>query len=318
MVDLVSLGETMVQLNAVTPGPLRYVDYFEKHAAGTESNVAVGLVRMGFTSGWISRLGDDEFGRYIYGFLRGEGVDVSQVVFDSEAPTGLYFVQRGYPMPGKSLVYYYRSGSAASRLCPEDVDPEYVAKARVFHTTGITLALSSSCRRAAEKAVEAAEGSGTLVSFDTNIRLKLWGPEEARRCLLDFMGSVDVLFTDVNDSRILLGIGDPGKAAERFLEMGPETVVVKMGEEGAYAATVGGDSVFKAAFKVPVVDMIGAGDAFDAAFLGCRLRELSLEESLEVANAAGALCVTVRGDVEAVPTYEDVRRFLERKEDFLR
>ena len=76
--------------------------------------------------------------------------------------------------------------------------------------------------------------------------------------------------------------------------------------------------MFKAAFKVPAVDMIGAGDAFDAAFLGCRLRGLGLEESLEVANAAGALCVTVRGDVEAVPTYEDVRRFLERKEDFLR
>lgn len=313
-----AMGETMIQLNALTPGPLRYVNCFEKHAAGTESNVAVGMVRMGFSSGWISRLGDDELGRFIHGFLRGEGVDVSHVVFDPEAPTGLYFVQRGYPMPGKSVVYYYRSGSAASRLRPGDVDADYVASARIFHTTGITLALSPSCRGAVEKALEAAEGGGTEVSFDTNIRLKLWSPDEARECLLGYMGSVDTLFTDVNDSRILLGVDEPSAAAERFLKMGPGTVVVKMGEEGAYAATKEGESAYKQAFKVPVVDMIGAGDAFDAAFLGSRLRGLSLEESLEIANAAGALCVTVRGDVEAVPTYEDVKRFLARREDFLR
>jgi sugar/nucleoside kinase (ribokinase family) len=245
-------------------------------------------------------------------------VDVSQVIFDTEAPTGLYFVQRDYPMPGKSVVYYYREGSAASRLGPEDVDMEYIASAKIFHTTGVTLAISPSCRKAVEKALEAATSSGAKFSFDTNIRLKLWGPNEARECILNYIGSVDTLFTDVNDSRILLGVDKPSEAAERLLEMGPETVVVKMGEEGAYAATRAGDSAFMPAFKVPVVDMIGAGDAFDAAFLGSRLRGLSLKESLEIANATGALCITVRGDVEAVPTYEDVKRFLARKEDFLR
>lgn len=318
VVDVVTMGETMIQLNAFTSGPLRYVNYFEKHAAGTESNVAVGAVRMGYSAGWISRLGDDELGRYIHGFLRGEGVDVSRVRFDPDAATGLYFVQRDYPMPGKSVVYYYRRGSAASRLGPGDVDEEYVSSARVFHTTGITVALSASCREAVDRAIGLAREGGVRVSFDTNIRLKLWSPEEAREALLGYVGQADTLFTDVNDSRILLGKEDPSEAAAELLSLGPGTVVVKMGGEGAYAATSGGESAFRPAHKVPVIDVIGAGDAFDAAFLCSRLRGFDLERSLEMANAAGALCVTVRGDVEAIPTLEDVERFLTGEEHFLR
>jgi len=310
LVDVISMGETMVQLNAFTSGPLRYVNYFEKHAAGTESNFAIGIVRMGYSAGWISRLGNDEFGRYILNFIRGEGVDVSRVVFDSEAPTGIYFIQRDYPVPGKSVVYYYRKGSAASRLKPEDVDVEYIASAKIFHTTGITLALSESCRKAALKAIEAARSGDTEVSFDTNIRLKLWSPEEARKVIMNYIGLCDIIFTDPQDAGILLGEDDPSKAAEKFLELGPHTVVVKLGEKGAYAATSDGEKALKESFKVPVVDVIGAGDAFDAAFISCRLRGWSLERCLEVANAAGALCVTVRGDVEAIPTFEDVERFL--------
>lgn len=318
MVDVVAMGETMVQLNAFTPGPLRYVNYFEKHAAGTESNFAVGVVRMGHTAGWISRLGDDEFGCYIHSFLRGEGVDVSRVAFDSEAPTGVYFIQRDYPVPGGSVVYYYRRGSAASGLGPGDVDADYVASARLFHTTGITLALSGSCREAVSKAMESARGGGAEVSFDTNIRLKLWGPDKARRVITEYIGDCDMLFTDPQDAEILLGEGDPRRAAEEFLGMGPHTVAVKLGGEGAYAATSGGEAVMKEAFKVPVVDVVGAGDAFDAAFVSCRLRGWGLERSLEVANAAGALCVTVRGDVEAIPTFEDVERFLEGRSQVFR
>lgn len=311
MVDVVTMGETMIQLNAFTSGPLRYVNYFEKHAAGTESNVAVGAVRMGHSAGWISRLGDDELGRYIHNFLRGEGVDVSRVIFDPGAATGLYFVQRDYPVPGKSVVYYYRKGSAASKLIPDDIDTEYISSAKVFHTTGVTLALSQSCREAVDKAVGAAVDGGAEVSFDTNIRLKLWSPEEARRVITEYIGSADILFTDTEDSEILIGVADPSAAAAKLLSMGPQTVVVKMGERGAYVANSEGETAMREAFKVPVVDVIGAGDAFDAAFLSCRLRGFDLERSLEVANAAGALCVTVRGDIEAIPSIDDVKRFLE-------
>lgn len=310
MIDIVTMGETMIQLNAFTSGPLRYVNYFEKHAAGTESNVAVGAVRMGHSAGWVSRLGSDEFGRYIYNFLKGEGVDVSHVRFDHEAPTGLYFVQRDYPVPGKSVVYYYRKGSAASKISPEDVDQNYISLAKVFHTTGVTLALSESCRRAVDKAFKVAEEAGVKISFDTNIRLKLWSPDEARRIVSKYFEKSDILFTDTEDAGILIGESEPSKAAEIFLSMGPKIVVVKMGERGAYAAN-SEEAVMKPAFKVPVVDTIGAGDSFDAAFLSSILRNFSIEKSLEIANAAGALCVTIRGDVEAIPSLEDVQRFLE-------
>ncbi len=313
MVDVVTMGETMIQLNAFTSGPLRYVNYFEKHAAGTESNVAVGAVRMGHSAGWISRLGDDEFGRYIHNFLKGEGVDVSKVVFDPGAATGLYFVQRDYPVPSKSVVYYYRKGSAASRLSPKDLDLEYIASAKVFHTTGVTLALSKTCRETVDRAIEAAAKGGAEVSLDTNIRLKLWSPAEAKRTLMKYIGSSNILFTDTEDSEIIIGDKDPKTAAEKFLSMGPQVVVVKMGDKGAYVANSGGEKAMVEAHKVPVVDVIGAGDAFDAAFLSCRLKGFDLEKSLEVANAAGALCVTVRGDVEAIPSLDDVQRFLEGK-----
>ena len=318
MVDIVSMGETMIQLNAFTSGPLRHVKYFEKHAAGTESNFAVGSVRLGYSAGWISRLGDDELGRYIYNFLKGEGVDVSQVNFEKEAPTGLYFVQRDYPIPGKSVVYYYRKGSAASRLCPDDVRQEYLESARVFHTTGVTLALSKSCNEAVGKAFKISKKLGVMISFDTNIRLKLWSPDEARDEMLRYIPMSDILFTDLNDGMIILGRNDPSEIADKFLSMGPETVVVKMGEKGGYFATSNGSSLSKSAFNVPVTDVTGAGDAFDAAFLCSRLKGCSIERSLDYANAAGALCVTVRGDIEAFPTFDDIEKFLSREEGFLR
>ena len=216
------------------------------------------------------------------------------------------------------MIYYYRKGSAASRLSPDDVDVDYISSAKVFHTTGVTLALSRTCRESVDRAIEAAKGAGVEVSFDTNIRLKLWTPEEARKIMLPYIDSTDILFTDVQDSEILLGESDPPVAAKRFLSMGPSTVVVKMGEKGAYAATKDGNASMSPAFKVPVVDVTGAGDAFDAAFLSCRMKGFELDRTLAFSNAAGALCVTVRGDVEAIPSYNDVEKFLEGKEHVLR
>jgi sugar/nucleoside kinase (ribokinase family) len=313
MVDIIALGETMVQLNALTSGPLRYVNSFEKHAAGTESNFAIGVVRMGFSAGWISRLGDDELGKYIYNFIRGEGVDVSHVTFDSKAPTGVYFIQRDYPIPGQSVVYYYRSGSAASRLAPSDIPLDYIGSAKVFHTTGITLALSDSCRRTVRYSMESARKRGVEVSFDTNIRLKLWSPTEARETIMKYLNLCDIVFTDLQDAKILVDEDDPVRAADSLLRLGPRVVVVKMGEKGSYAATSDNERAMQKAFTVPVIDVVGAGDAFASAFVASMLKGWSLARCLEVASVAGALCVTVRGDVEALPTFDDVQRFLENR-----
>lgn len=309
MPEVVTLGEPLVQLNALTTGPLRYVTYFERHVAGAEANVAVGAVRMGLTSGLISSVGNDEFGKLIIQSLRGEGVDVTQIKTDGAAPTGVYFVQRGYPRPGRSAVLYYRRGSAASRLGVDDVRASYIKTAKWLHLTGITPALSDSCRSACEKAFEIAQKSGVKISFDTNIRPALWDSRDTRSVLLPMVSRADLLFTDPDDSRVLVGEGEPARAARRLMELGPATVVIKLGGEGAQAFTAKGAFKQKA-FEVPVVDPIGAGDAFAAIFISGIEKGWSTAKCLQAAAVAGALVITTRGDVENIPSEPEIQEFL--------
>ncbi|MEM3715804.1 MAG: sugar kinase [Candidatus Bathyarchaeia archaeon] len=316
MLDVVSLGEMLVQFNPITTGPLRHVVYFEKHAAGSEANFLIGMVRLGFKAGFITRIGNDEFGKYILSVLRGEGVDTSRVKVDDEAPTGIYFVQRGYPIPEKSSVLYYRRGSAASRMSPEDIDEDYIKSSRLLHLTGITPALSDSCKEAVFKSLKVAVENKVMVSFDTNIRLKLWlKAEKARETLLPIIEKADIVLTEPEDAEILIGEKDPRKIIDRILALGPRIVAVKLGAEGAVASD-GREVVMKPGFKVPVVDVIGAGDAFAASFIASILRGRSLEEALMFGNVSGALVVTVRGDIENLPSWEDIEKFLafQRKE----
>jgi 2-dehydro-3-deoxygluconokinase/2-dehydro-3-deoxygalactonokinase len=309
MPEIITIGEPLVQFNAMTPGPLRYVGYFEKHVAGAEANVAVAAVRMGLTAGLISKVGDDEFGLDVLQTLSSRGVDVSQVKVEKNGFTGIYFVQRGYPIPGKSSVVYYRRGSAASHLAPSDVDPSYLRGAKLLHLTGITPALSDSCRETCIAAIKLARQLGLKVSFDTNIRLKLWSSSDARNAILPIIPYVNLLFTDNDDSRILMG-SQGSSAAYALMSKGPEIVVLKGGAKGATAYTKSGP-VEEPAFKVNVVDPTGAGDAFAGVFISGYLKGWKLQECLRAGNAAGSLVVTVRGDQENIPGEQDIRAFLE-------
>ncbi|MEM3988794.1 MAG: sugar kinase [Desulfurococcaceae archaeon] len=310
--DFTSIGEVMVQLNALSPGPLRYVKYFEVHVAGSESNIMVGLVKLGYKTGIVTRVGNDEFGKLVLNFLRGEGVDVSRVKVDESAPTGIYFIQRHYPVPGKSTVFYYRHGSAASRLSPNDVDDDYLANSRAVVLTGITPALSDSCREAVNKAYEVAKANNVDVIFDTNIRMKLWRDESrARESLAKFLNS-NIVFTNIEDLGILFPGNSVSSAASKIISKGCSLVVVKLGEEGAVAYDSKLNTYRVEAFKVPLVeDVIGAGDAFNAAFIASLYRGMSIDQALLYANAAGALVVTVRGDVEAQPSWQELEIFIE-------
>jgi len=309
MLDVVTMGEVMVQFNACTNGPLRHVVYFEKHAAGAEANFAIGMSRLGFKVGFITRVSDDEFGKYILGVLRSEGIDVSRVKVDREARSGIYFIQRNYPIPGRSSVIYYRKESAASRLSVDDIDPDYIRKAKLFHLTGITPALSKSCREASFKALDVAYHSDVKISIDTNIRLGLWSKEEARETLMPMLKKANIILIEPQDAEILLKKREPKEIAEDLLSMGAEVVVVKLGAEGAFACTED-EEAMKPAFRVPIVDVTGAGDAFAAGFISSLMRGKTLEEALEAGNAAGALAITVKGDFENIPSHEDLEKFL--------
>ena len=309
MPEVVTLGETMVVFDGVRTGPLRYVETYERHSGGAETNVAVALIRLGHSAGWISRVGDDEFGRYIISFFRGEGVDTSQVKIDPQNPTGVFFRQRWES--GENENFYYRKGSAASLLTPEDVDEEYISQAKYLHVTGITPALSSSCLATVEKVLRVAKAKGVKVSFDPNIRLKLWPSEEAAaKTLLKLLEYSDLFFPGIDECEILFDTTNLNHIFSKVEALGVETTVVKLGTKGAVARQ-GNEQVKADSFQVATVsDTFGAGDAFAAGFLAGQLKGWSLREAVVFANAAGALAVTVKGNVEAFPTFKQVEMFI--------
>ena len=210
--QLTTLGEALVVMDPVSRGPLRHVGGFEKNLGGAELNVAVGLSRLGHRAGWAGRLGDDEFGNEILAFARGEGVDVSRTRLDSEAPTGLYFKE--WRALGQLRVYYYRAGSAASRMRFDELDLEYLLSGEILHLTGITAALSESCHDLIERLLSAANERGVTVSFDVNVRRLLFEGRDPRKVLGPLAARADLLFLSDDEADLLFGGSDPDSLKE--------------------------------------------------------------------------------------------------------
>lgn len=301
--EVVTLGEAMVLLLAEQAGPLEEASTFRRHVAGAEANVAIGLCRLGHSAAFVSRVGDDAFGRAVVRRLRGEGVDVRAVRVDPGAPTGLIVRERREA--GPLDVAYYRAGSAASRLAPDDLDEALIRSARVLHLTGITPALSSSARAATFAAAEIARAAGVRVVLDPNVRRKLWSAGEARETLRDLAGLCDLVLPGEDEATLLTGETDAEAAARTLLALGPSEVLVK-GAAGAWL--VRQDSVL----HVPteplgrVVDPVGAGDAFAAGYLAGCLRGLDEWATVKLAHRCGAAVMQVVGDQEGLPRWSDV------------
>lgn len=316
MPELITLGETMAVFNPASSGPLQYIADFKRLIGGAESNVAIGVSRLGHSAGWISRLGDDPFGRFINNFIRGEGVDTSRVIFDEGHPTGVYFKE--IRASGDVTVYYYRKGSAASTMSPADLDEDYIKNARILHVSGITPALSDSCGKTVFKAMEIAKASGVTVSFDPNIRLKLWSGQQAAGVLKEMARYADIVLPGIDEGEIMFGSRDPKAIAEEFLKLGASTVAVKLGKEGAMAVTRD-EEIMSPAFEAgPVIDTVGAGDAFASGFLTGVLEGMPLEQAVGRANTCGGFATTIVGDIEGLPSRREIealtgnKRLIER------
>jgi 2-dehydro-3-deoxygluconokinase len=283
-------------------GLLRHAPTLRLGIAGAESNLAVGVVRLGVPATWVGRVGDDEFGRLVTMTLRGEGVQTAAVV-DSSAPTGLMVKER---RTARSVrVQYYRSGSAGSRLRPDDVDPAVVAQAGVLHVTGITPALSRTAREAVFTAVETARAAGVTVSVDLNYRRALWSADDAGPVLRDLVRYADVLLATEDEARLVVDGADDSALVERLGRLGPGHVLLKQGAAGSLSSIEG--RVHRTpARSADVVDSVGAGDAFGAGYLSGLCRGLPVEERLDLATAAGAFAVTVPGDWEGLPSMADL------------
>jgi 2-dehydro-3-deoxygluconokinase len=283
--------------------PLRFASSMHLSMAGAESNVAIGVRRLGRSAAWLGRVGDDELGQLVLSRLRGEGVEVGSVVVDGEAPTGLMLKERRTSEVVRVL--YYRRRSAGSRLRPEDLDEALIRSARVLHLTGITPALSESARAAVRAALAIARTAGVTISLDFNYRSALWSREAAAAELTELVSSADVVFAGEDEAGLVVNAATPEEAAMALTELGPNHAAIKRGPRGAVLVT-GGQTLRAEPVTVRALDPVGAGDAFVAGYLVGLLENAAPEESLRLAATAGAFAVTSAGDWEGLPTRSEL------------
>lgn len=295
---IVTMGESMVLFWPDDGHSLEAAETYARSFGGAESNFAIAVARLGVGVRWISRLGDDAFGRYIQGALEREGIHVAAAL-DTAAPTAVFFKERTLSGPRK--VVYYRRGSAASRLSPEDLAPALFGGARLLHLTGITPALSATCAAAVGRAIALAHDDGLLISVDPNVRLQIWSDAATcRTTLRRLMAGADLVLLGDEDAAVLFpGLDDRG-VLEAVAALGPRTVVHKLGARGACAVQEGRFARVEAV-PVTVADTVGAGDGFNAGFVVAFLAGADLEACLELGALVGAAAVSVSGDWEGYP-----------------
>jgi 2-dehydro-3-deoxygluconokinase len=307
---VVTVGETMVLVVPAAPGRLRHAGAVTLSIGGAESNVAIGLSRLGVPAVWMSVLGDDELGELVLHRVRAEGVDTSAVRRLPDRPTGLYLREE---VAGAHRVYYYRRGSAASTLAPDAFDPAVLDGAAFLHLTGITGALSPESAEFLLWAARAAQAAGVRVSYDVNYRSRLWDVEAARAASESMLPYVDVLLVGDEEARVLWN-WDDDTCLERLADAGPGEVVLKLGARGC-AAMVDGERLTSPGFPAHEVDPIGAGDAFAAGYLAATVWGLDPTDRLRTANAMGAFCVQNLGDYEGLPSRRELTAFLDQTAD---
>lgn len=301
---LVTFGETMGLVTAGQIGPLEFAGTFTLGIGGAESNVAIGVARLGSPVTWFGRIGSDATGDLIERRLSAERI--TTLAIRDTAFTGLMVKHRRSGTTWR--VDYHRAGSAGSRLCPDDVPVEAVRAATILHLTGITPALSDSARDATRHAVTLARDAGTVVSMDVNYRGKLWDPRTAEPVLRDLVSRADIVFAGPAEARLVLGPHAPESTPDlvrALADLGPAETVVKDGARGCVALVDGVQHALPA-LAVDVVDPVGAGDAFVAGYLAERLDGNGPARRLATAIAAGAFAVTVPGDCEGLPRRADL------------
>lgn len=304
--EILAFGEAMTLFVADTPGAMAEVERFQRGIAGADTNVAIGLARLGFRVGWLSRVGDDSFGRYIRHTLEREGLDCRYLAADPHHATGLVFKERA-TAGADPRVEYFRRDSAASHLSPDDAAQVDFSAARHLHATGIPPAVSASCRELSHHMLEQARAHGISISFDPNLRPSLWSRERDMCDTLNAMAAkADWVLPGLAEGQRLTGRETPHEIADFYLEAGARAVIIKLGPEGGYyRGLIGGheESFTVHGFEVKeVVDTVGAGDGFAVGVISGFLDELSPREAVRRGNLIGAQAVQVRGDMEGLPS----------------
>jgi 2-dehydro-3-deoxygluconokinase len=301
--DIVTYGEAMTMFVAAETGELAKVGQFTKRVAGADLNVAIGLSRLGFKVGWMSRVGNDSFGRYVFDVLAAEGIDAARVVVDERYPTGFQLKSK-CDDGSDPAVEYFRRGSAASHLSIDDYDASYVLGARHLHLTGVAPAISATSRELAFHMAREMRKAGKTISFDPNLRPSLWPSREAMAESLNALAALaDWVLPGVSEGLTLTGHAKPEDIAAFYLDQGARGVIVKLGAHGAYFRTSDGDQGVVQGVPVErVVDTVGAGDGFATGVISALLEGRDMRRACARGNRIGALAIQVIGDSEGLPT----------------
>ena len=318
MAKVVTIGESMIIFQTMQIGNLEDQLYVQQKVGGAESNYAVGLARLGNEVKYMSQVGDDPFGKKILKTIRAEGVNVAHLTVMPNMRTGLLFKEQS--TKARMNVYYYRDRSAASYMSTESLPEDFFEGTVFFHVTGITPAISESCRALIFAAIEKAKNLGVKIIFDPNIRFKLWKKEQAFKTLNELVDLADYVLAGEDEGAFLTNETNEQKMCEILSRNESKIVILKRGH---LPTLIFAEGAFK---EVPtqkvehILDTVGAGDAFAAGFTHGLLNNYSLEESVCIGNIAGACVIQQFGDIEGLPTLQQLQQLLseEKTSDVLR
>jgi 2-dehydro-3-deoxygluconokinase len=302
--DILCLGEPMLEFNQQPGG-----SYLPGHGGDT-SNCAISAARQGARVGYVTHLGADTFGNSFMDLWAAEGIDTSTAKQVTDAHTGVYFVTHG---PEGHEFSYMRAGSASSRMGPADLPIEALKAAKILHVSGISQGISAIAADAVFAAIECVRSAGGKVSYDTNLRLKLWPLQRARAVIHAAMSQCDIALPGLDDARQLTGLDNPDEIADFYLTLGCSIVALTLGEEGTLVATKEERRRIKGR-RVEAVDATAAGDTFDGAFLARLVAGDDPFAAARYANAAAALSTQGYGAVAPIPRAAAVEAFLKEEQ----
>jgi fructokinase len=328
-IDILSVGELLIDMFPDKVGPrIGEVEAFIPKPGGAPANVAVAARRLGATSAFIGKVGEDLFGSYLKKVLEEEGVITTGLRFDENARTTMAII--AMPDEHSAEFVFYRNPGADQLLTIDDLDLDLIETSKSYHFGSVSLTDEPS-RSATIEGAKLARKAGALVSYDVNYRPSLWNePSQALEQAQKMLTEVDLVKVNEVEAALLIGqkeldSSDPVQvenAAIQLLELGPTLVVVTLGSEGSYFQMESGGG-YVPPFRVKTIDSVGCGDAFVAGLLTKLVQfenwrdKLSMEdlfECLRFANAVGALTSLKRGAIPAMPTLEEVNKYLEQKD----
>lgn len=315
--QVVAIGEILIDFVLTCPRSHVEAPIFEKCFGGSPMNTIVGVSRLEVSSGAIAAVGDDPFGTFLIEELKRNKVDVSQVKVKKGRRTTIAFVANERTSAERSFLFYrkpWTGETADSALEPNDVDPDYIGKAKILHVSGFALS-QNPCRHAVFEAMDCARKSGVRISFDPTLRVDVWDSVSTlQRIYNRALRLSDIVIFSEEESEFLFGTSKPEEAARRAMKYGVGIVGIKLGKKGSYIISKDGKTFQAPAFKVKAVDTTGAGDGWNAGLLAGLCKDWDLQKCAIVANAIGALVVTKRGAITALPRKEELTAFLNRND----